>query len=145
MALLVSRLYFFRRGSSGLGRRCVRGRRGRCCVIGLFNLTLSMDFVEIWNYFHADIDRFCHSECGTLYNTSDDYGARCNTTCLAVEDAITKLALNYDSLPASDIAFNLRISGLMAMYSFCAAVIISLSTGAPPPPFPGPRRARARG
>eukprot|EP00966_Prymnesium_polylepis_P190260 4408580-Prymnesium_polylepis.1 len=101
-----------------------------CCLIGLFNLTIDMDFVEAWGYFKNDAISFCHSECLKLQNTSAVAALlSCNSTCAMVESALAAAALNYESLPSSEVYVNLRVSGLMSMYSFCLAVLVSLCTG----------------
>ena len=73
-----------------------------CCVIGLFNLTIDMDMVEAYNYFHKDIDHLCHDECAHLYNASDPFRA-CNATCSALEGFFERATFNYDSLPSSQV------------------------------------------
>ncbi|KAL1515143.1 hypothetical protein AB1Y20_004204 [Prymnesium parvum] len=130
-----------------------------CCLIGLFNLTIDMDLVDVWNYFHRDIDALCHSECTRLLNsTAGSPSLDCNHTCATLSSVLRLAAFNHAALPSSDIFVNLRVSGLIAMYAFCAAVLISLTTGVlienldeerreeeatpPPPPLEAPLAAR---
>ncbi|KAL3924367.1 MAG: hypothetical protein SGPRY_003936 [Prymnesium sp.] len=98
-----------------------------CCLIGLFNLSINMDLVEVWSHFHHDLDSLCLSKCRELANEGSDHG--CEVVCTSIDGLLAGTAFNHDALPSSNVFVNLRVSGLIAMYSFCVAVILSLGTG----------------
>ena len=97
-----------------------------CCIIGLFNLTVNMDLIQIWSTFKALLQTLCTEECPKIFQNMTG----CNATCALLEKTIDELQVfSPQNFPSSDVDLHLRISGLMSMYSFCAAVIVSLCTG----------------
>lgn len=101
-----------------------------CCLIGLFNLSIDMDVVQAWNSLHTDVDSLCQSQCLRLANsTSARTIADCDIACSTIENLLSTTAFNYDALHSSRVFLNVRISGLISMYAFCLAVIVSLTTG----------------
>lgn len=108
-------------------------------VLALFNLDVDMPLVELWDSLKTDFLPLCDVMCLTSFNASvstiDFTNAsaplpvsNCSAACHVAQVAL-EAGISPSTLPNSQIHINLKVEGLAAMYAFCAAVIISLSTG----------------
>ena len=109
------------------------------CVLALFNLDAQMSLVALWQHLEPGFGQLCDAFCLTSYQKSIagiDFHNRsqplppsnCSTACLLARTALDA-EVTPSSLPHSDLHVNLKMEGLAAMYAFCVAVLISLSTG----------------
>ena len=143
-----------------------------CVVVGLLNLTASMDLLTIWQDFKPEFSTLCVEMCDGLQHADAAPGAappadpfaaallggfeasgapwaertlwagvdgggggsggggerNCTSLCAGVASALDKTVLSPQDLPSSSIDLHLRMRGLVCMYFFCIAVVISLST-----------------
>ena len=99
-------------------------------VIGLFDLDVDMSFIKLWRELasNGDAAKLCGLACSRLLNVSAN-STECVRGCREIDGLIGEIVFSESSLPSSDISLGLRIVGLAAMYCFCAAVVVSLSTG----------------
>ena len=108
-------------------------------VLALFDLNAEMSLVTFWQHLDPDFLQLCDAVCLSGFNQSisgidfsnhsaplppSNCSSGCSLARVALEHGVTP-----QSLPHSDLHINLRMEGLEAMYAFCLAVLISLSTG----------------
>jgi len=104
-------------------------------IIGLFNLHIDMSFVDVWeNLKEHDWNKTCTAFCMDPYvnrfnHSSPDLLAECIEGCGSIE-AVADRILSPTLIPESSLFLMLRLKGLGAVYAFCIAVLLSLSTGA---------------
>ena len=101
-----------------------------CVLIGLMNLTASMDVLTIWREFEPQFDELCVGLCegaaepplaGALWPADADaapwaagaaWGAasrNCTALCDGVARALDRTLLSPSDLPSSNVAFHLRM------------------------------------
>jgi len=141
-----------------------------CVLVGLLNLTASLDLPEAWRQLEPAFDGACATACAKL-PPADDAAAlsaawgdattpsaavdeaqqpplwaaiasgaslaspasptaarNCSAWCGGLAAALDRTLTSPDELPSSSIEMHLRLEGLNAMYFFCVAVVLSLST-----------------
>jgi len=104
-------------------------------IIGLFNLHIDMSFVDVWenlkeHNWNKTCTTFCMDPFTKQFNhSSPDLLAECIEGCGSIE-AVADRILTPTLIPESSLFLMLRLKGLGAVYAFCIAVLLSLSTGA---------------
>ena len=104
-------------------------------IIGLFNLHIDMSFVDVWeNLKEHDWNQTCVTFCMDPFarqfnHSSPDILTECIEGCGSIE-AVADRILTPTLIPESSLFLMLRLKGLGAVYAFCIAVLLSLSTGA---------------
>jgi len=116
-------------------------------VIGLFNIFVDMSFPEIWADLSHDFLGACDALCANFtaaaapaagpaalaYPHANAHLPRglgrvnCSAACRDIFDLMEDDVLSKQELPSSEVDAGIRVFGLEAMYSFCIAVIISLT------------------
>ena len=110
-------------------------------VLALFDLDVNMSLVELWQNVAPHFLPLCDAICLTSYynltNISNiDFNnasaplppSNCSKACTLADVALS-VGVTPASLPDSQLHVNLKIEGINAMYAFCIAVLLSLSTG----------------
>ena len=111
-------------------------------LLALFDLDVDMPMTQLWDALHVDFLPLCDAIClagfhnGTVNVSQIDFHngsaplppSNCSMACHVASVALTA-GVTPANLPSSQVHINLRMEGLAAMYAFCLAVLISLTTG----------------
>ena len=110
-----------------------------CTLIALVDLHDALSLELLWQRVTPDFDHACVAACEGRNNTlaaplppgsalalADAAHIGCNATCAGIARAVDA-ALDAD-LAGSSLSVAFRMRGLLCMYAFCIAVVISLST-----------------
>ena len=110
-------------------------------VLGLFDLEIDLSLVDVWDHLARGFLPLCDALCLSSYHNGTnvsgiDFGnasapmppSNCSVAC-GLADVALAHSVTPALLPHSRMQVNLRIEGLAAMYAFCVAVLVSLSTG----------------
>ena len=110
-------------------------------VLALFDLDLNESIVDLWANAAPNFRPMCDAICLESFDNATNLSridfhngsaplppSDCAYTCDLFADVLST-GVTPATLPQSNVHVRLWIEGLAAMYSFCTAVLISLSTG----------------
>ena len=94
-----------------------------CLIISIFNINIQLSILQLWEGISSVFNIMCIDICDIIAMPHFN----CNNTCNMI-DMVLNNTLTPSNLPSSNINVTLQMECLLAMYVFCAAVILSLIT-----------------